>query len=77
MAVKIICGYDDDDYSDYEWLFDNGHFDSNDWDYIIDGGLFVEANDFTRIEMIASRLEVYDSIIKEIRGRIYAVTYHG
>lgn len=76
MAVKIICGYDDDDYTDYEWLFKKGYFDQDDWDYIIDGGVFWETTDFDKIETLASKLEVYDSIIKEIHGKIYAVTYH-
>lgn len=76
MAIKVICGYKDDGYEDYKWLFDEGHFDPDDWDYIIDGGLFYESDDFYNVEMIVSKLEYYDSSIKEINGKIYAVTYH-
>ena len=76
MSMKIICGCDDDDYEDYKWLFDDKHFDPDDWDYIVDGGLFMEADDFTKISYLVMKLESYDSVVKEIGGRIYAVTYH-
>jgi hypothetical protein len=77
MAVTVICGYKDEDYENYKWLFDDGHFDSDDVDYIIDGGIYWTVDDMVNVQELCIKLEVSDSLIKEIDGRIYGVTYHG
>lgn len=69
MAMKIISGYKDSEWSAYEKLFyDN--FNPDDWDYIIEGD-----NEYD-VDYMASKLYVCDYTVKQINDKWYAVTYH-
>lgn len=68
MAIKIICGYDDPEFSVYDDIFWN--FTPDDWDYMIIGEKEYE------VDAIASKLYVCDYEIKYIKERWVAVTYH-
>lgn len=69
MAVKVITGYKDPEWNQYEKLFyDN--FEPDDWDYMVIGDTADE------VDSIAYRLEVFDRKMKQIGDKFYAVTYH-
>lgn len=69
MAIKIISGWNDPEFSVYENYF--WSFTPDDWDYMIIG-----ANK-TEVETIAEKLFVCDYQIKELgKNNWVAVTYH-
>jgi hypothetical protein len=68
MAIKIILGYNDPEFSLYENYFWN--FNPDDWDYMIVG----EHQSF--VEDMAEKLKIFDYDIKLINDLWVAVTYH-
>lgn len=69
MSIKIIAGYNDRDWENYENVFYE-NFNPDDWDYIIEG------RDSFEVEHMAIKLQVCDYEIKQIGDKWMAVTYH-
>jgi len=70
MSVKVICGYNDAEFTDemQDMLYD--HFSPDDWDYIIIGDVLDE------VERVAYTLSIFEYKIMEIDGKFFSVTYH-
>lgn len=71
MAIKVICGYNDKEYTDEleKMLYD--HFSPDDWDYIIIG------DDIDEVDGVAYTLSIFEYKTKEIDDKFVSVTYHG
>jgi hypothetical protein len=69
MAIKIIAGYNDSEWDQYENVFYE-NFNPDDWDYIIEG------DNESEVVMIAEKLYVCDFKTKKIGDKWIAVTYH-
>jgi hypothetical protein len=70
MSVKVICGYNDAEFTDemQDMLYD--HFSPDDWDYIIIGDVLDE------VDGVAYTLSIFEYKTKEINGKFVSVTYH-
>lgn len=69
MSIKIIAGYNDSEWDQYEKVFYE-NFLPDDWDYIIEGDHADE------VRHMAMRLYVCDYTVKQIGDKWMAVTYH-
>jgi hypothetical protein len=70
MSVKVICGYNDAEFTDemQDMLYE--HFSPDDWDYIVIG------DDINEVDGVAYTLSIFEYKIKEIGGKFFSVTYH-
>lgn len=69
MAIKIVCGYNDEEWDSVKDMFYK-NFNPDDWDYIIIG------SDEYQVKDMAYKLQVCDFEAKEIGLMWVAVTYH-
>lgn len=69
MSVKIIVGYNDEEWESISAVFYN-NFNPDDWDYIIIGKSEKEVDDISYKFMDTYRE------VEEINGLFWAVTYH-
>ncbi len=70
MSVKVICGYNDAEFTDEMQDMLYQHFSPDDWDYIVIGEVFDE------VDGVAYTLSIFEYKIKEIGGKFFSVTYH-